>query len=92
VRKRCGVWIRATASATRTNCNGGGCGVVFKLDTGGNETVLHAFTGESDGAFPQGGLVMDALGNLYGTALQGGDFNCSFNQIRGCGVVFKITP
>jgi uncharacterized repeat protein (TIGR03803 family) len=30
----------------------GGCGVVFKLDPSGNETVLHAFTGGTDGAFP----------------------------------------
>jgi uncharacterized repeat protein (TIGR03803 family) len=84
--------VTTSGGENGSNCNGGGCGVVFKLDTGGNETVLHSFTGGADGAFPQGGLVMDALGNLYGTALQGGDFNCAFNQIRGCGVVFKITP
>src|SRR5271166_876296 len=35
-----------------TECNGGtGCGVVFKLDKSGRETVLHAFTGTGgDGA------------------------------------------
>jgi uncharacterized repeat protein (TIGR03803 family) len=75
-----------------SNCNGDTCGVVFKLDTAGKETVLHAFTGGSDGAFPGGGLVMDTAGNLYGTTEQGGDSNCAFNQIKGCGVVFKITP
>src|SRR5438105_317743 len=42
-------------------------GSVFKLDTTGNETVLHSFTGVLDGAFPQAGLVMDKAGNLYGT-------------------------
>src|ERR1700720_1715544 len=32
-------------------CSGSGCGVVFKLDPNGNETVLHAFTGSGgDGA------------------------------------------
>jgi uncharacterized repeat protein (TIGR03803 family) len=75
-----------------SNCNGGTCGVVFKLDTSGTETVLHTFTGGSDGAFPDGGLVMDAAGKLYGTTGQGGDLNCAFNGIKGCGVVFKITP
>jgi uncharacterized repeat protein (TIGR03803 family) len=75
-----------------SNCNGVSCGVVFKLDTTGKETVLHAFTGGTDGAFPGGGLVMDGAGNLYGTTEQGGDFNCAFNAIKGCGVVFKITP
>lgn len=75
-----------------SNCNGVSCGVVFKLDTTGKETVLHAFSGGTDGAFPGGGLVMDAAGNLYGTTGQGGDFNCAFNAIKGCGVVFKITP
>jgi uncharacterized repeat protein (TIGR03803 family) len=73
-----------------SNCNGT-CGIVFKLDPAGNETVLHTFTGGSDGAFPAGGLVMDGAGNLYGTTEQGGDFNCAFNQIKGCGVVFKIS-
>jgi uncharacterized repeat protein (TIGR03803 family) len=76
-----------------SNCNGGTCGLVFKLDSAGNETVLHTFTGSSDGAFPEGGLVMDSSGNLYGTAEQGGDLNCLPNgQIKGCGVVFEITP
>src|ERR1700678_3967448 len=47
------------------------CGVVFKVDTNGNETVLYAFTGNSDGGNPSGPLVMDAAGNLYGTAAHG---------------------
>jgi hypothetical protein len=67
--------------------------VVFRVDLAGNETVLHAFSGGADGAFPYGGLVMDATGDLYGTTNQGGDLNCaSKGQIKGCGVVFKITP
>jgi len=76
-----------------SNCNRVGCGVVFKLDTAGNETVLHAFTGGTDGQWPYGGLVRDDAGNLYGTAGEGGDPNCHITQqIQGCGVVFKITP
>jgi len=64
-------------------------GVVFKLDTAGNETILHTFTGGADGGFPNAGLIRDNAGNLYGTA-SGGGATCytSFT----CGVVFKITP
>ena len=76
-----------------SNCNGATCGVVFKLDTAGKEIVLHAFTGGTDGAFPQWGLVMNASGNLYGVTQVGGDFKCGAELlVKGCGVVFKITP
>lgn len=61
-----------------------GYGTIFKLDPAGNETVLHSFTGGSDGLGPMAGLVRDAAGNLYGTTIYGG--------AHGFGVVFKITP
>ena len=54
------------------NCNGDGCGTVFKLDAAGNETVLHSFTNGADGGFPVAGVVMDKQGNLYGTTETGG--------------------
>ena len=44
-----------------------GCGIVFKLDAAGSETILHTFTGP-DGAGPLGPVTMDAAGNLYGPA------------------------
>ena len=70
-----------------TNCQGG-CGAVFKLDSMGNETILHSFTGApGDGANPYAGLVMDAAGNLYGTTVYGG---ASTNCQGGCGTVFKL--
>jgi uncharacterized repeat protein (TIGR03803 family) len=59
-----------------------GCGVVFKLDTSGKQTVLYTFTGGADGGEPQAGLTIDATGNLYGTTEAGGT---SDN-----GVVFKL--
>jgi uncharacterized repeat protein (TIGR03803 family) len=62
-----------------------GNGVVFKLDPAGNETVLYAFTGGSDGAVPLF-LVRDAAGNLYGNTEGGGDPSC----FLGCGVLFKV--
>jgi len=69
-----------------SNCNGYGCGTVFKISAGA-ETVLYRFTGSTDGGTPLAGLVMDSQGNLYGTTESGG-FGC----VSGCGVVFKITP
>ncbi len=48
------------------------------------ETVLHSFNREIDGGAPQGGLAIDADGNLYGTTFFGGPSDC--------GTVFKVTP
>jgi len=71
-----------------------GCGIVFKLDPSGRETVLHTFEGASqgDGAAPAAPLVQDGLGNLYGTTSNGGDGQCNspFGGEPGCGTVFKI--
>ena len=53
-------------------------------------TVLHNFTGGSDGAFPLTGLTLDASGNLYGTTAGGGRGACRFNYVQGCGTVFKM--
>jgi uncharacterized repeat protein (TIGR03803 family) len=57
-------------------------GVVFKVDTAGNETVLYTFSGETDGNQPLSGLFRDSSGNLYGTTYSGG--------ASGAGVVFKV--
>jgi uncharacterized repeat protein (TIGR03803 family) len=72
------------------DCAGYGCGVVFKLDTSGTETVLYSFTGGTDGGDPDAGVTQDANGNLCGTTYQGGDLSCGFGL--GCGVVFELTP
>jgi uncharacterized repeat protein (TIGR03803 family) len=77
---------------TSRNCNGGGCGVVFKLDRAGKESVLHSFTNRADGASPYAGLTIDSAGKLYGAVLFGGDFNCKPGKGQGCGTVFEITP
>ena len=68
-------------------------GTVYKLARTGNnwtETIIHNFVGSGDGANPETGVIMDAAGNLYGTARQGGDLNC--NPILGCGTVFELSP
>ena len=43
--------------------------------TGGTFTILHAFTGGTDGQLPYAGLIRDAAGNLFGTTYLGGAFN-----------------
>ena len=72
------------------SCLGQGCGVVFRLARGEDgkwhETVLHDFAG-SDGWFPNGSLVADKAGNLYGTTVYGGPNGCSG---LGCGVAFEL--
>ena len=72
------------------NCHsidfGAGCGTVFKVDTLGNETILHTFHGGRDGANPVNSLTIGKSGNLYGITLYGG-----YKGGQG-GTVFKITP
>jgi uncharacterized repeat protein (TIGR03803 family) len=67
-----------------------GCGVVYKVTPSGGETVLYKFTGGTDGAAPYDSPVLDAAGNLYGTATDGGDLSCSQYIGGGCGTVWKI--
>jgi uncharacterized repeat protein (TIGR03803 family) len=78
--------IRDSAGNFYGTTNGGGAsgaGVVFKIDTSGNETVLYSFTGGADGGFPLWAvLARDSAGNLYGTTPGGG--------ASGNGVVFKL--
>jgi uncharacterized repeat protein (TIGR03803 family) len=77
---------------------GGNCGAVFELSPpktkGGKwaEKVLHAFGGGTDGANPNGGLVSDSKGNVYGTTYMGGDHNCNYQDETGCGTIFKLSP
>lgn len=82
------------------NCTNfpGPCGVVFELSPAQNgnwsETVLYNFRGPSDGSFPYSGVVLDAIGNLYGTTNEGGSGKCNDGEgtVIGCGTVFELTP
>jgi uncharacterized repeat protein (TIGR03803 family) len=68
-------------------------GVVFKLSPNGaswSENVIHNFTGP-DGADPEGGLIFDNAGNLYGTTGAGGSSTDCPSQ-GGCGTIFELTP
>ncbi|MEI9929196.1 MAG: choice-of-anchor tandem repeat GloVer-containing protein [Rhizomicrobium sp.] len=59
-----------------------GYGVVFKITGKGKEAVLHSFAGGADGAIPNGGVLLDASGALFGTTTAGG--------ASGSGTVFRI--
>jgi uncharacterized repeat protein (TIGR03803 family) len=69
------------------SCGNLGCGTVFKLTSSGGrwtETVLYEFQGGTDGTFPNGGVILDAYGNLYGTTCCG--------SMHNAGTVFELTP
>ncbi len=74
------------------------CGTVFELSPpktkGGKwtEQVLHSFARGTDGANPNGGLVLDGKGAIYGTTPVGGNQLCNFGHGNvGCGILFKLT-
>src|SRR5579863_5261057 len=73
------------------------CGAVFELSPpkkkGGKwtEKVLHGFKSGTDGANPNGGLILDSKGAIYGTTFGGGD-NCPHHSGNGCGTVFELEP
>jgi uncharacterized repeat protein (TIGR03803 family) len=79
----------STLYGTAQNGGVGGNGTVFAVTTSSNFTTLHSFSAygssntNSDGAQPQGGLVL-AGGRLYGTAFRGGPF--------GGGSLFALNP
>jgi len=61
-----------------------GGGTVFKLDPSGTETVLYSFPSFSgDGDNPNGGVVPDWRGNLYGSTWHGGS--------SGNGTIFTLS-
>jgi hypothetical protein len=52
-------------------------------------SVLHGFTGGSDGKFPSSTLIFDPAGNLYGATQEGGGEGACQGY---CGSVFQIKP
>lgn len=67
-----------------------GCGTVFKLGTRGALTLLYQFQAASDGAGPFGGLIRDAMGNLYGVTQGAGNLGGKCFIYAGCGTIFKV--
>jgi uncharacterized repeat protein (TIGR03803 family) len=60
-------------------------GIIYKLDTTGNLTVLHSFGGCADGGLPIYSNLILSKGNLYGVTSSGGEQTCR----EYWGTVFK---
>lgn len=82
-----GTTLSGGSGGCRAKRVGTGCGTIFELSPDGTETVLHQFTGDKDGKYPQAGLIRDSAGNLYGTTEEGGS-GCGR---LGCGTVFELS-
>jgi uncharacterized repeat protein (TIGR03803 family) len=92
----------ASQGGSRTPVGVAGAGGVFKLTppatAGGawTETAIHKFTDSSGdfcktGCFPEGGVILDGAGAIYGTTVEGGTHPEAGDNVSP-GVVFKIVP
>ena len=83
-----GLIMDAEGNLYGTTREGGeyGNGTVFVVNPDGTEQTLHSFdkSNGADGSWPDGGLIMDEQGNLYGVTLNGGS--------TGGGIAFSISP
>ena len=67
-------------------------GALFKVTQSGKEATLHLFS-FAKGSWPNGALIMDTAGNLYGTTFFGGTGICqSSDENFGCGTALKVDP
>ncbi len=77
----------ALYGTTSTGGTASSDGTIFRLHANAagtwRHTVVHAFAG-TDGELPYAGLLKDAAGSFYGTAVYGGE--------DGDGTVFRFTP
>jgi hypothetical protein len=76
-----------------------GCGTVYELSPpaqkGGawTETILYSFPSSKQGYLPNGGLIFDSEGNLYGATMFGGGQGTACDPFyQYCGAVFKLSP
>ncbi len=82
------IYGTASVGGLTHGCGGVGCGIVFELERSGGswtQSVIYTFNGgNDDGSFPNGGVIFDQSGNLYGTTFAGGS--------SGMGTVFQLVP
>ncbi|MGA8763788.1 MAG: choice-of-anchor tandem repeat GloVer-containing protein [Candidatus Sulfotelmatobacter sp.] len=78
----------AAIGGNTTTCNSPyGCGTIYELSPSSGvwtESVIHIFECGAGGCFPNSGLTIDSLGNLYG--------NMSAAGANGYGYVYKLSP
>jgi len=87
VMNKAGNLYGTTVTGGNPGCGSYGCGTIFELSPsngGWTYTELYDFTGGNDGSAPYSDLIVDPVGNLYGTASTGGQ--------SGNGVIFEFTP
>ena len=75
----------ALYGTTKSGGKSGFYGIAFKLELISGrwkESILHSFTNGADGGQPMAGLIADASGNLYGTAMSGGS---------AAGIVYRLS-
>jgi uncharacterized repeat protein (TIGR03803 family) len=68
-------------------------GAVFKIQPDGSESILYSFCAQdhcADGNEPDGALIFDNSGNVYGTTFYGGT-GCP-DVSNGCGTVYQLSP
>ena len=81
--------LYGTTSFGGNVCSTDGCGTIYELSPPAaagdswQETTLYSFSGGGPGNNPEGKLLRDKTGNLYGTTNGGG---------LGWGTVFKLRP
>ena len=85
--------LYGTADGGGNDCGGQPCGEVYRLTPGPtpcltalcswSEDVIYRFTAPPDGFQPNGALVFDRAGNLFGTTSQGGAY--------GLGTIYELT-
>jgi hypothetical protein len=91
-----GILYGTTEYGSVDGCTDGfGCGTVFSLAPPSSgtgqwaKTILHSFTGGTDGANPQSALLIGTGGVLYGVTPTGGGPGCGE---KGCGVLYELIP
>jgi uncharacterized repeat protein (TIGR03803 family) len=78
-------WTRpANFYGTTSSCGTHMLGTVWEVRKTGNERSLHSFAGgTTDGEYPLAGVIVDAVGNLYGDTETGG--------VANVGTVYEIS-
>jgi len=78
--------IQATDGNFYGTCNRGGAngvGTLFKITPSGTYTVVRNFSYTADGGYPNGSLMQNSDGLLYGMTTSGG--------ANGVGIIFKLS-